>query len=150
MENASKALIIAGAVLIAIVLISIGISMFNSQSGVTEQTKLSSDSTRVQLFNSQILPYFGSNCTYSQASELISTLIVLNSKSDGPKVFLNYYPKNADKITHKTSSNDLKTIKAQLKLNSKYNINITSGCGTYKQGYMSEGYIGCVSITEIK
>jgi len=36
MENASKALIIAGAILISILLISVGILMFNSSSGVTD------------------------------------------------------------------------------------------------------------------
>ena len=37
MENASKALIIAGAILIAILLISLGIIMFNSSKGTTDQ-----------------------------------------------------------------------------------------------------------------
>ena len=36
MENASKALIIAGAILISILLISVGILIFNSTSGVTD------------------------------------------------------------------------------------------------------------------
>ena len=39
MENASKALIIAGAILIAILLISLGIIMFNSSSGTTDQAE---------------------------------------------------------------------------------------------------------------
>lgn len=37
MENASKALIIAGAVLISILLISLGIIMFNSSKGTSDQ-----------------------------------------------------------------------------------------------------------------
>ena len=37
MENASKALIIAGSVLIAILLISLGIIMFNASKGTTDQ-----------------------------------------------------------------------------------------------------------------
>lgn len=37
MENASKALIIAGAILISILLISLGIIMFNSSKGTTDQ-----------------------------------------------------------------------------------------------------------------
>lgn len=39
MENASKALIIAGAILISILLISLGIIMFNSSKGTSEQAK---------------------------------------------------------------------------------------------------------------
>ena len=37
MENASKALIIAGAILISILLISLGIIMFNASKGTTNQ-----------------------------------------------------------------------------------------------------------------
>ena len=37
MENASKALIIAGAILISILLVSLGIIMFNNSKGVTDQ-----------------------------------------------------------------------------------------------------------------
>ena len=39
MENASKALIIAGAILIAILLISLGILVFKASSGTTDQAK---------------------------------------------------------------------------------------------------------------
>lgn len=38
MENASKALIIAGAILVSILLISLGIVMFNSSKGTTDQS----------------------------------------------------------------------------------------------------------------
>ena len=37
MENASKALIIAGAILISILLISLGIMMFNASKSTTDQ-----------------------------------------------------------------------------------------------------------------
>ncbi len=37
MENASKALIIAGAILISILLISLGIIMYNASTGTTDQ-----------------------------------------------------------------------------------------------------------------
>lgn len=37
MENASKALIIAGAILISILLISLGIIMYNSATGTTDK-----------------------------------------------------------------------------------------------------------------
>lgn len=37
MENASKALIIAGAILVSILLVSLGIIMFNASKGTTDQ-----------------------------------------------------------------------------------------------------------------
>ena len=43
MENASKALIIAGSILISILLISLGIIMFNSSKGTTDQAKETSN-----------------------------------------------------------------------------------------------------------
>ena len=43
MENASKALIIAGAILISILLISVGILVFNSTKGVTDNAEKAGD-----------------------------------------------------------------------------------------------------------
>ena len=59
MENASKALIIAGAILISILLISIGIILINSGRDVTETGKTAMQSQRIQAFNAQFLPYEG-------------------------------------------------------------------------------------------
>ena len=59
MENASKALIIAGAILISILLISVGIIIINAinnpiQSGVNEGNK-----EAIQMFNSNFVSYEG-------------------------------------------------------------------------------------------
>jgi flagellar basal body-associated protein FliL len=43
MENASKALIIAGAILISILLISLGIVMFNASKGTTDKAQETSN-----------------------------------------------------------------------------------------------------------
>ena len=43
MENATKALIIAGAILIAILLIGLGITTYNNSKGVTDQANTTSD-----------------------------------------------------------------------------------------------------------
>ena len=59
MENASKALIIAGAILISILLISIGIILINSGSDVAEAGTSSMASQKIQTFNSQFTAYEG-------------------------------------------------------------------------------------------
>ena len=59
MENASKALIIAGAILIAILLISIGIILVNAGSDVTETGTSGMQSQQIQSFNSQFTAYEG-------------------------------------------------------------------------------------------
>jgi len=47
MENASKALIIAGAILISILLISVGILIFNSVSGTTNNADAAGDAMEI-------------------------------------------------------------------------------------------------------
>ena len=59
MENASKALLIAGAILIVIVLISIGMLIVNSTNDVTEQASSTATSQAIQTFNSQFTQYEG-------------------------------------------------------------------------------------------
>ena len=59
MENATKALLIAGSVLIAIVLIAVGIKILGSTSGVTEQVGQISNSLETSIFNSQYTQYEG-------------------------------------------------------------------------------------------
>lgn len=59
MENASKALLIAASVLIAIALIAIGIKILSSTSGVTKQVDQVSSSLEASIFNSQFTKYEG-------------------------------------------------------------------------------------------
>ena len=59
MENASKALLIAGAILICIVLISIGMLVLNSTTDVTEQVGDITASQAAQAFNNQYMNYDG-------------------------------------------------------------------------------------------
>ena len=58
MENATKALIIAGAVLISILLISVGIMVFNAANDPINQAQSSSEQQAVQMFNEAFTPYW--------------------------------------------------------------------------------------------
>ena len=57
MENASKALIIAGSVLLAIILISLGIYIVNKGQDAMDSKQF--DQAEVDAFNKQFLPYEG-------------------------------------------------------------------------------------------
>ncbi|MFR8104355.1 MAG: hypothetical protein ACLU8F_04660 [Clostridia bacterium] len=57
MENASKALIIAGAILLAILIIALGIFIFNNAKSATEG--ISMDETKIQAYNSKFEAYQG-------------------------------------------------------------------------------------------
>ena len=59
MENASKALIIAGAILLAILLITIGIVLVNSGSGVADTGTANMNTQKIQTFNAQFTAYEG-------------------------------------------------------------------------------------------
>ena len=58
MENASKALIMAGAILIAILIISLGVYVFNNMSS-TAKNSANMDKQEISNFNSKITPYLG-------------------------------------------------------------------------------------------
>ena len=82
MENASKALIIAGSVLIAILIISLGLFIFKSTSGTTDQTQELGKTLEVQQFNSQFLKYCGNSVKGSQVRTLCEVIIAHNANSD--------------------------------------------------------------------
>lgn len=57
MENASKALIIAGAILLAILIISLGIMIYNQAAGVVNNNAMSE--VEISSFNQKFEQYFG-------------------------------------------------------------------------------------------
>lgn len=59
MENASKALIIAGAILISILLISVGILVMRSADGVVSQGSSAMSKQEKDIFNAQFTDYAG-------------------------------------------------------------------------------------------
>ena len=79
MENASKALIIAGAILIAILLISVGLVVFNSTKGVTDQAGELGRTMTAEVFNSQFTQYFGDRVRGSTVRELINRINSYNA-----------------------------------------------------------------------
>lgn len=59
MENASKALIIAGAILISILLISVGIIIMNAINNPVQQGASAADSQAIEMYNSKFTAYDG-------------------------------------------------------------------------------------------
>lgn len=84
MENASKALLIAGAILIVIVLIGIGVLIINSTGGIQDQAISSADSMARQTFNSQFTAYEGQDNSAAQIRSLISTINASNGTNAKP------------------------------------------------------------------
>lgn len=71
MENASKALIIAGAILISILLISVGIIIMNAINDPVKQGADTATSQAVEIFNSKFTGYAGKGVDYNTAKQCI-------------------------------------------------------------------------------
>lgn len=72
MENASKALIMGGAILIAILIISVGIMIVNSTKGVTDQQDKANQLVTIESYNSQFSQYCGNRVIGSEVINLIN------------------------------------------------------------------------------
>ena len=81
MENASKALIIAGgAILLSIIIISLGIMVVNNARNQIGGQNLSKE--EIQSFNAQWEGYTGSGKTASEVSSLFSAIIASNAAEE--------------------------------------------------------------------
>ena len=76
MENASKALIIAGAILLAILLVSLGIMVYNNAKGTVSDASL--DSEEAQTFNTKISQYCGNNKSATDMNSLVDAIAASN------------------------------------------------------------------------
>ena len=77
MENASKALIIAGAILISIVLITLGVVILGQGQEVVNSSNI--DDTAIQSFNQKFTQYEGTNVTGSRVNALINAVTANNT-----------------------------------------------------------------------
>ena len=76
MENASKALIIAGAILLAIRIIGLGVYIYRQAAGVIDTGTM--DQLVVSQFNAQFEPYLGNNVSGSNVKQLIKIINASN------------------------------------------------------------------------
>ena len=136
MENATKALLIAGGVLVVIILIALGISLLNSTSGTTEQVKSSLSAQEILIFNSQFQQYDG-----TQRGSAVKSLIRLvqqnNTNVNGiaRSVRIAYQPSASGKIETVDSDADQA---AYAELISKINVsaNYSVIIKTNSEGYV--------------
>lgn len=79
MENASKALIIAGAILLAILLISLGIMIFNQAQDTVNNSGMSQ--AEITAFNNKFLKYEGKGKKTSDIKMLANEVLVSNAEA---------------------------------------------------------------------
>ena len=122
MENASKALIIAGAILLSILLISLGIMIFNQASNTVSNSGMTE--AEITAFNNKFLKYEGKQ-TGTMVKSMIQEVIASNANDGAGR-----------KVKVKTSSADTGTTTpstSAIKNNTKYTVEIT-----YANGLVSE------------
>ena len=76
MENASKALIIAGSILLAILIIGLGVFIYNQASNTVGETGM--DQVAIRQFNGQFEPYINKTIDSTAAKALIDTVNLSN------------------------------------------------------------------------
>lgn len=115
MENATKALLIAAAVLVAILIISLGLVVYNNSANTVNQANLSSQEIQAQ--NEKFTRYNGTNKRGSEVNSLLQTVLNynLNTTDDGNKVTVTgtnapSLGKDATSITQQADTSALYTI----------------------------------------
>ena len=133
MENASKALIIAGAILLAILIIGLGMIVFNNVSQQVGSANL--DKEVVETFNSKFQAYEGS----AKKGTDVKALIDLVRSSNNVNTTGDVVPQVAVKYGTGTASSEssaLGTIKAGIQNGAYYTVTMSGYAA--KTGYLSE------------
>lgn len=146
MENASKALLIAGAVLIVIVLISVGMMIVNSSQDVTDQVGDLTTSQSVSTFNNQFNKYQG-NQKGSAVKKLLEEVVTSNKTNESTSQHFVEVIMNDSKIaTNKTYTKDdyqeLTKAGAKVTTSARYTVEMSD--------VSSDGYISQITITKVE
>lgn len=80
MENASKALIIAGAILLAILIISLGIAIYGQAAGVVNNNAMSE--LEIQQFNQKFTQYEGERVRGATINAMLQSVLANNTSAD--------------------------------------------------------------------
>ena len=124
MENASKALIIAGAILISILIIGLGVFIYQQAQSTVSKVKLNSQEAQAQ--NQQFDNYFGDKVSAQEVKQLCTTVrsnnITGETGNDTKKVWLVYQPIGSTQPDYKTPSEISKAVKA----GKTYNVNVAN------------------------
>lgn len=118
MENASKALIIAGAILLSILIIGLGMMVFNNAKNALTSANL--DQEQIDAFNSKFESYIGTNKRGTDIRTLCDTVKSSNAADEENAIKITY---GSD--TDKTSQADILAIRNQLKNGNRYDVTAT-------------------------
>ncbi len=130
MENASKALIIAGAILLSILLISLGIMIFNQAQDTVGSINMSEQ--EIQAFNNKFIPYEGSNKRGTEVNALVQLV-----RANNQAAFDDGATEKIIKITCNESNNTVSTtesgvVDGKVKTGDTFNVSFNYAKGLVK------------------
>lgn len=128
MENASKALIIAGAILISIVLVSVGVIVVNSLDP-NKATK-EFDQYTIDQFNNNFVSNSGNNVRGTSVRTLLGHVITSNSSNEESEQV---------KVNSKTASADISALRNAVINSHTYTVSLT---------YRTNGLVETITITD--
>ena len=130
MENASKALIIAGAILLSILIISLGIMIYNNASGVVKNSSM--NQVEIQQFNQQFTQYEGTKVRGATVISMAQAVLANNmsADSDDRRVEL------TGAITMKKTDTTVST--SNIQTGSTYNVTIAYGTSGGNKGLVTK------------
>jgi len=140
MENASKALIIAGAILLSILLISLGLVVYNTASSTINNVNLSEQ--EIQTFNSKFMTYVGNNQTAAQVNALLQQAIATNQSAinseNGQYIYIYNTEVKEEKLMVGEKSGELVTAETRVTTASSYSVTIPASDGYSTAGTISK------------
>lgn len=118
MENASKALIIAGAILLSILIIGLGMAVFNNAKEALSGANL--DKEKIATINAQYEAYIGENIKGSQVKTLCNLVRDNNLTADQSETF-------TITINSVTEATDINKLKNTIANGKTYTVEATYG-----------------------
>lgn len=135
MDNASKALIMAGAILIAVALVSLGVYLYQSAANSVSDSSAWMDSTKVETQNAKFEKYAGPNVKGPEVKSLIRAVGTFNANDIWPDdIKMDLKPSGDTGATTSDLANKIQD-------REYYNVEMT----TYDSNY---GYLTQITITK--
>ena len=144
MENASKALIIAGAILISILIIALGVFIYNNAANTVKSADMTE--YELQAFNSKFEKYLdggntsGSPITYANAKGLIEAIRTNNNNSNNSQVSIGIWkPEGGPTLACDASNYAEKLSQIEKNKNKKFTIVKATAVGEIYQNGIFKG-----------
>lgn len=149
MENASKALIIAGAILISILIIGLGVFIYNQAANTVGKANLGSQEAQAQ--NQQFESYFGAKKSAADVKALMSLIrsnnITGETGDETKKIYVYGLAKSPSTIAKNVKAGKTYNVDVQNDNASDDEID-ADALGDATAAYYKSGYIKVIKVTE--